>query len=146
MKILNKNSIDLLPHTSQHTERKPPIYIIAYKDNTDLREVSWNQKYLDSIKKEYDLKHCQSVLFINIARDRFRLVVCFYGFAMLLLPPTNSADRISLYLKIGDFLKRFAGRFDDAINLLDREIELASQRLERRKHMALKAQSKRKIH
>ena len=117
------------------TTTQAPISIVAYEEDSNLNTVSWNQGFLDSVKEEYALKHCQAVLYINCAHDRFRLVVCFYGFSVLLLPPVNKEERISLYLKVSRFLKKFS-KFDLATKLLDSEIEGANARIERRKRLA----------
>jgi len=120
-----------------------PIDIVGFEEDTNLREVSWNQKYLDGVKAEWKLKHCQAILYVNKAHDRFRLVVCFYGFALLMLPPVNHEERISLYLKVSQFLRRFA-KYGDAVKLLDSEIESTHARIERRKKMAASAAKKRR--
>jgi len=126
------------------TVKIAPISIVGYEDDANLREISWNQGFLESVKKEWELKHCQAVLFVNKAHDRFRLVVCFYNFTVLMLPPVDQEDRVSLYLKVSQFLKKFTGRFKDATDLLDAEIELSNERIKRRKQLAKSAVKKTK--
>jgi hypothetical protein len=98
---------------------------------------------LEETKETYKLKHTQAVLFINLARDRFRLVACFYNFAVLMLPPVDSQDRISLYLKVSQFLKNFADSPKPS-RVLDQQIESATARVEQRKRLAAAAALARK--
>lgn len=102
--------------------RKPPIEIIAYTEGENLNTVSWNQRFLESVKQENDLKHGQAVLYRNVARDRWRLVCCFYDLAVLILPPVDKEARLSLDLEVSRFLRKLSPRFDQGMSLLEDEI------------------------
>lgn len=117
--------------------------IVGFADSTNLRELNWNQHVLEKIKKEWKLNHGEAVVFCNDAQDRFRLVASFFGLPVLILPPVNQDDRISLYLKIALFLKKFriAGNIT---SVLEEEVEHAEKRIDRRKRLAKNAASKRK--
>lgn len=120
-----------------------PIRIIGFEEGTNLRHVTWNQSYLEEVKKEWKLQHGQAVVFCNAAQDRFRLVAVFYGLAVLVLPPIDPEERHSLYLKISEFLRRFQPS-DKVAEKLEGEIELAKSRIERRKKLAAEAQQQRR--
>lgn len=119
------------------------LSIVAYKDEQNLIKVTWNQKFLEQIKREYTLKHQDAVLFVNKAEDRFRIVACFYGLAVLVLPPTESEQRLSLFLKVSQFLRRFSNT-EKMNTYLTNEIELTKDRLERRATEAEVASKKRR--
>jgi len=120
-----------------------PLRIVGFEDNTNLRNVSWNQNYLEGVKKEWKLQHGQAVVFCNVAQDRFRLVAVFYGLAVLVLPPIDPEERHSLYLKISEFLRKFQ-LSNEAARMVDNEIDLAKSRIERRQKLAANAAEKRK--
>ena len=98
-----------------------PFKIVDMVDDTNLRTVSWNQIFLEHTRTEYKLRHRDAVLFVNVARDRFRLVVNYFGLACLILPPIDNADRLSIYLKVAKFLKAFWLR-DPVSTNIDAEI------------------------
>jgi hypothetical protein len=108
--------------------RKPPIEFVAYEEEVNLLSVSWNQGFLDSVKKEYLLQHGQAVVYRNVARDRWRLVACFYGLAVLILPPVDKEARLSLDLEVSRFLKKMSGNFDQGMHLLEEEIRHNEER------------------
>lgn len=120
-----------------------PLSIIGFEENSNLRHVTWNQRYLEEVKGEWKLKHGQAVVFCNKAQDRFRLVAVFYGLAVLVLPPIDPDERHSLYLKISEFLRKFEPR-DNVAAKLEEEIELTKSRIERRRKLAAEAQQRRK--
>jgi len=124
------------------TAQQIPISIIGVEEDANLCFVNWNQKFLDKAKYEHNLKHRQAILYINKARNRFRLVACFFGLAVLILPPVNAEDRISLHLKVSQFLKRFSN-MEDIVEKLDSEIELAEVKIKRRKELAKKVIARR---
>jgi hypothetical protein len=108
--------------------RKPPIEFVAYEEEVNLLTVSWNQRFLEQVKKEYGLKHGQAVVYRNVARDRWRLVACFYGLAVLILPPVDKEARLSLDLEVSRFLKKMSGNFDQGMRLLEEEIRYNEER------------------
>lgn len=118
-----------------------PIKIIDVEEEANLLQVSWNQKFLEKIKDEYKLTHRQAVLFVNKAQDRFRLVACFYGLAVLVLPPVNPENRLSLYLKVSQFLRKFSVN-KEVGESIDFEIETAKRRVARRAEAAKKAKGR----
>jgi hypothetical protein len=109
------------------------LTIVDHIENENLRQVSWSQLFLDKIKRRYKLKHGEAVLFINKAKDRIRLVVNFYNLAVLVLPPTDREERLSLYLKVNEFLKRLSG--EKSYTFIETEIELCRERIERRRKL-----------
>lgn len=124
--------------------RGSPISIVHVEDDANLRTVSWNQGFLDEVKDEYRLTHGKAVLYVNVAQDRFRLVVCFYGMAMLLLPPITDADRrLSLYLQVSQYLRKFSG-YAKLQSFLSDQIENTKERIERRKRLAQAAKKRRR--
>jgi len=110
-----------------------PIEIIAYEENQNLREVSWSQLFLESVMEEYELKHGQAVLYRNVAQDRWRLVACFYGLAVLVLPPVDKESRISLDLQVSQFLRKMSTGFDEGSRLINEQIMDATHRLKRKR-------------
>ena len=110
----------------------PPIEIVGYEEESNLIEITWNQKFLEAVHKEYNLKHREAVLYVNAAQDRFRLVACFYGLPVLVLPPTCPEERLSLYLKVSMFLKKFTTKYQDLTKALNSEIKQTTKRIERR--------------
>lgn len=120
-----------------------PINIVDVADDANLREVSWNQRFLDKVKKMNRLQHRQAVLFVNVAQDRFRLVVNFFGMACLLLPPIDPANKLSIYMEVARYLRKFDS-YADGLAFIDGQIETAKKRIERRKKQARKAKSKRR--
>jgi hypothetical protein len=124
---------------------KSPIRIVDVEENANLRNVSWNQKFLDRIKTEYRLTHGQAVLYVNKAQDRFRLVVCFYGMAMLLLPPiTDAQRRLSLFMVVSQYLRQFSLKYAKFDTYLTSQISNTRKRIERRKKLAKMAKKARK--
>jgi hypothetical protein len=119
------------------------LQIVAYEDEQNLTKITWSQRFLEQVKTEYKLKHKQAVLFTNKAEDRFRLVACFYGLAVLVLPPTEPEQRLSLYLKVGQFLRRFSNT-EKMNTYLSNEIELTKDRIERRASVAKSVSKNRK--
>lgn len=125
--------------------RGSPINIIHVEEDANLRHVSWNQTFLDAVKDSFHLGHGKAVLYVNIKQDRFRLVVCFYGMAMLLLPPITDADRkLSLYLNVSKYLRKFSGKYAKLGVFLDAQIKDTQVRMARRKKLAKKAKKGRK--
>jgi len=120
-----------------------PVSIVAYEEGQNLVKVTWSQRFLEEIKRAHKLKHCEAVLFINKAQDRFRLVACFFGLAVLILPPTEPEQRLSLYLKVGQFLRKFSNTAR-AEACIAAEVELAQDRINRRAAAAETATKKRR--
>lgn len=109
------------------------IRIIAYEVDANLREVSWNQLFLESAKKDYKLKHGEAVLYRNRAQDRWRMVACFYGLAVLILPPVDKEARLSLDLEISRFLRQMSSGFEEGMVLLQEQIKVSTKRLKRKR-------------
>ena len=84
-----------------------PLNIVGFENNKNLRELSWNQKTLEKIKKDYDLAHGEAVIFRNVVQDRFRLVANFFNIPNLIIPPIDHVEKTSLDLKIAHFLRKF---------------------------------------
>jgi len=120
-----------------------PFEIVEYVENANLREVSWNETFLETVRVSHSLKHRTAVLFVNKAQDRFRLVANFFGVSVLILPPIDPADRTSLYLKISRYLKKFSSRFASGVKFLDAQIETSQERIRRRAVAARRAQDRR---
>jgi hypothetical protein len=120
-----------------------PFTIQYWEDDTNLRETSWNAKFLDSIKKNYNLGHQHAVLFVNKAQDRFRIVACFFGLPVLIIPPVDPANRLSIYLEVSRYMRSFSSS-NEITRYVDTEIERTQERIERRKRLAKKAAKKRK--
>lgn len=122
---------------------KSEITIKDYVDGANLREVCWNQKFLEAVKKEYKLKHGEAILFNNVAQDRFRAVVCFFGSPVLVIPPIDNTEKQSLYLKQSEFFQQFTARNNKITRHLIIQADSAAVRIARRKAMAQKAKQKR---
>jgi hypothetical protein len=106
-----------------------PIRIVAYETDANLREVSWNQLFLESVRKDYKLSHGEAVLYRNVAQDRWRLVACFYGLSVLILPPVDKEARLSLDLEISRFLRNLAKGFDEGLDMVKEQIKATEVRL-----------------
>lgn len=122
---------------------KAPVTLVDFVEAANLNQVRWNQGFLEEVRSEYALKHGQAVVYCNAAQDRFRLVACFYGLAVLILPPVNPEEKHSLYLKVSEFLKQFTSQVK-MTKRLDEEAELAKSRIARRKAQASKVKKRRK--
>ena len=119
-----------------------PISIVAGEDNTNLREVTWNQRFLDAVKNAYKLRHGQAVLYRNAAQDRWRLVACFYGMAVLILPPIDPQERLSLDLEVSRFLRKFSEGYDGGLVFLEEQIAYNASRLAKMKKKTVKKPKK----
>jgi len=127
------------------SEGSSPLSIVGYKDDQDLRYVTWNQNFLTYVATDAHLKHREAIVYCNVAKNRVRIVAVFYGLPVLILPPIDPSDRISLYLKINEFLRKFSGT-KKATEFFDTEISSAKERLEQlqeRQALAHQAQQKR---
>jgi len=123
------------------TMKASPIKIVAYVEDQDLRQVQWNQTYLEKAKREHRLQHGQAVVFCNVAQTKFRLVCCFFDFSVLMLPPVDHEQRVSLYLKIAAFLRTLGGRVA-VMTRIETEIEGAKERLQVQQAKAKAAKKK----
>jgi hypothetical protein len=113
---------------------RTPINVVAYEEDANLNEVSWSQLFLESVRKDYKLKHNEAVLYRNVARDRWRLVVCFYGLAVLVLPPVDKEARLSLDLEVSRFIRKMTGNeFEEGMEMIERQIADTTTRLKRRR-------------
>lgn len=120
-----------------------PLTIVEYCEDENLRYVGWSQRFLEAQKERYALKHQQAILYVNKARDRFRLIACFYGLAVLVLPPTDPEQRLSIYLKVSQFLRKISeGR--TAYDFLEQEIENTKERIGRRDDAVAAAQKRKR--
>jgi hypothetical protein len=106
------------------------LKIVGYEEDTNLRMLSWNQVVLDREAAKHKLGHCDAVVYCNKGKDRIRLIAMFYGMAVLMLPPIDPADKISLYLKINQLLRKFDAGLS-LRNKLDEEIDAARVRVTR---------------
>jgi len=119
-----------------------PIRIVHQEEQVNLLHVSHNQRVLEKRMLEYEkeygrkLRHCEAIVYCNKAYDKFRLIVSFYGVPILMLPPVDPEKRLSLYLNISQFLRKFSSR-KAVTDFLDREIEEAQERLERSERVKL---------
>ena len=123
-----------------------PLTIVGHEEDINLRTVSWNQRFLEREARRYSLRHGQAVVYTNVARSKVRLVAVFYGMAVLLLPPVDAASKVSLYLKINEFLRKFQAH-KGVLDFLYSEITEAQERLQRaeeRKKLAAAASKKRR--
>lgn len=126
-----------------------PIRIVHQEEEVNLLTVSHNQRLLSERVAEYEewsgkkLRHCEAIVYCNKAYDKFRLIVSFYGVPILMLPPVEHEHRISLYLKISQFLRRFSAR-KAVTDFLDREIEEAQERLEQSERVKLAKQGRKR--
>ena len=109
-----------------------PIRIVAYEVDANLREVSWNQLFLEAVRHDYKLKHGEAVLYRNVAQDRWRMVAVFYGLAVLVLPPVDKEARLSLDLEISRFLRNMTRGFEEGMELVKEQIKETEVRLARK--------------
>jgi hypothetical protein len=122
-----------------------PLTIVGHEEDTNLRNVSWNQRFLEGEAQRYNLRHGHAIVYTNVARSKVRLVAVFYGMAVLMLPPVDEASKVSLYLQINEFLRKFQAHKAVA-DFLDTEITEAQERMKRaieRKKLAAAATRKR---
>lgn len=127
----------------ERSPKLPPLSLVDYVEDSDLRTINWNQDFLEEVKGEWRLKHGEAVLYSNVAKDRFRLVACFYNMAVLVMPPVNPDNRLGLFLKISEFLKKF--KVNSAVTeAIAHEIKTTKQRILDRKAAAIKAKIRRR--
>ena len=108
-----------------------PLNFIAYAEDSNLKEVNHNAQCLQRIAKEHGLrKHCDAVLLTNKAEDRFRVVAMFYSLPVLILPPVHPEHRLSLYLQVGQWLRKFVPH-GSMRNYVDEQIKETKVRIER---------------
>jgi len=123
-----------------------PLDFVALEADQDLRRVSWNQRFLEREAKRFGLKHRQAVIYRNLAKTTFRIIAMFYQMPVLILTPVDPGTKISLYIQINDFLRKF--RLDRSLQKqVAEEIEEAKARLERaeqRRVLAALAEKRRK--
>lgn len=119
------------------------LNFIDYVPDSNLNKVCWNQKFLQSVQKEYSLKHRQAVIYVNAANDKFRIVANFYGMNVLILPPVSHEKRLSLYVQVGQFLRKF-NPSPTIDNKIANEIDRCEKRIERQKKVAKVVKSRRK--
>jgi hypothetical protein len=123
-----------------------PLTIVGHEEDTNLLHVCWNQRFLEKEARYFKLQHGEAVVYTNVARDRVRLVAVFYGMAVLILPPIDPQSKISLYMKINEFLRQFQAE-PKVTSFLEGEVTEARERLKRqeeRKKLAANAAKRRK--
>lgn len=114
-----------------------PLNIVAHEENVNLLEVSHNATCLSKIAHQYKLrKHCDAVLLSNRAGDRFRLIAMFYSVPVLILPPIHPEERLSLYLKVSQWLRKFCQK-EDLRSYVDEQIKHTKVKMERQKQAAI---------
>lgn len=102
--------------------------IVAHEENADLRKVWHTATFLHRVARQHSLTEGQAVLYVNVLADRARLVMVLYGMPVLVLPPTDPERRLSLFLTVSEYLRKFhptAG----VRRSLDEEIGRAAARL-----------------
>jgi hypothetical protein len=82
--------------------------------------------------EEHKLAHREAVGFSNIAGDRYRLVAVFYGMPVLILPPTEHEKRLSIYLQVSRFIRKFCSN-QNLIERVDDQIVSTQTRIEKQK-------------
>lgn len=124
-----------------------PFEFIEIAEDQNLTRVGWNQRFLERENKKYKLKHRQAVIYRNVARTKIRIVANLYNMPILILPPIDPISKISLYIKINEFLHKFSLDTELQANI-ETEISQAYERLQKsqqRKKLAQSAQKKRKF-
>ena len=81
--------------------------IVAHVENADLRKVWHTAAFLARTARKHSLGEGQAVLFVNSLADRTRLVMVLYGMPVLVLPPSDPARRLSLFLTVSEYLRQF---------------------------------------
>jgi len=119
-----------------------PLTLVDMVDDVNLRHIGWNVKVLESIQRAHKLQHGEAVVFCNKAQDRFRLVASIYGVPVLMLPPTDSEQRLSLYLKVNTFLAKLRPSPSLQAHLVELD-DHARDRLAKRQALAVEAQEHR---
>ena len=127
--------------------KSSPLKLVYFVEDQDLRDIRWNQLVLEQLVADYEeetgmpLRHAEAIVYCNVAQDRFRLVTMFYQIPVLILPPVNPEDRLSLFLKVSLFLKKFAPKAE-VLKSIDGEIETVKDRMDRRADLAKAAKGK----
>jgi len=126
-----------------------PIKSVHQEEQVNLLTVSHNQRVLADRVNEYEqwagrkLRHCEAIVYCNKAYDKFRLIVMFYQVPILMLPPIDSSSRISLYIHISQFLKKFSTN-KQVTTFLDQEIKEGKERMERSERIRLARNAKKR--
>ena len=81
--------------------------IVAHEENADLRKVWHTATFLHRVARQHSLTEGQAVLYVNVLADRARLVMILYGMPVLVLPPTDPERRLSLFLTVSEYLRKF---------------------------------------
>lgn len=122
-----------------------PVNFVGLETDQNLRKVCWSQRFLENEAKRHKLKHCEAIIYRNVARNRIRIIASFYGIPVLLLPPVDPASKVSLYIRINEFLRQF--HLDPQLQQhVQDEISFAKQRwtrIQKRKKLAMNAKRKR---
>ena len=111
-----------------------PIRIVRSVSEVNLNTVSHNQRNLMRIVRSHEretqrkMRHCEAICYSNKTYDKFRLVVMFFSIPVLILPPIDPEDKLSLYLVISRFLRKFSAN-SEVTAYLDQEIEEAEDRI-----------------
>lgn len=124
--------------------RLPPLTIVDWKENCDLRTVSQRATFLRNAKRIYRLKDREAVLFSNNACNRFRLVVCWNEMPMLIIPPVASYSDmlLSLFLQVSRFIHENFGSSDHIKKWLTETIDETLERVARCEARGRKKQKK----
>jgi len=103
-------------------------------DYVDLRKVTARGEFLKKIIKKHDLQHLECVVFTNNYqyKPRFRMVINLHGEPFLTVPTVDEEGKHSLYLRVSEYLSKFAQLTDTRVEL-EKLAEGAKQRIARKR-------------
>lgn len=84
-----------------------PKIVVVYED-VDLRKVNTQSSTMQKLMHVTGLRHMEASLFVNRARNRFRMVVNLDGLGFLCTPEISTRTDHSLYLDISETLEKMA--------------------------------------
>jgi hypothetical protein len=105
---------------------------VEHVQDANLRETSWNQRFLETVAGDHNLKHREAVLYSNKKNDRYRLVARWHGLSVLILPPIDPAAKLTMHLMVSRFLRSFCST-DALLGNVREQIVMTQERIARRK-------------
>ena len=88
-------------------------------DYVDLRKITAKVDFLTEMVKKHKLKHLECVVFTNNYRykPRFRMIINLYDEPFLVIPVIDETGKHSMYIRISEFLSKYAGLDDTRVEL-----------------------------
>lgn len=108
------------------------LRIADYQDGKDLREINWRKETLNHIAAEWSLEPGQVVVFENKKQEKARLVANINGHIILMIPPIDPQDQLTVHLEVNRFLRTLSSS-PQAIDVRHEELQQRLKELKERK-------------